>query len=66
MCEECETPNALHLSYAEKRARIRAVWQPAGKARMGFMATCAPATPAAGTVNSVQVRPAANSDKGAG
>ena len=46
MCEECENPNALHLTYAEKRARMRAVWQPAGKSRMGFMATRAPTMPA--------------------
>ena len=56
MCEDCENPNALHLTYAEKRARMRAVWQPAGKSRMGFMATCAPAAAA------VDPAPAATAD----
>lgn len=50
MCDECEDPNALHLTYAEKRARIRTVWQPAGKSRMGFMATCTPVTPSGAVI----------------
>lgn len=53
MCEECDSPNTLHLSYVEKRARMRAVWQPRGKSRMGFMASRAPTTPAAVSVDPV-------------
>lgn len=45
MCEECENPNALHLSYAEKRKRISAVWKPARKAGKPMIAS-ATSTPA--------------------
>ena len=41
MCEECETPGALHLTYAEKRKRISAIWKPARKTGQ-FAATQTP------------------------
>jgi len=47
MCEECENPNALHLTYAEKRKRISAVWKPARKAGRPMIASAAAAPAAA-------------------
>ena len=38
MCEECENPAAVHLSYNEKRKRISAAWQPARKTGRQFAA----------------------------
>ncbi len=46
MCEECEDPNALHQSYAEKRKRISAVWKPNRKAGRPVVVS-APSAPAA-------------------
>jgi hypothetical protein len=58
MCEECESPNALHLTYAEKRKRISAVWKPARKAGRPMIAseTSAPAASAAGKGGSMESR----------
>jgi hypothetical protein len=37
MCEDCENPSAPHLTYAAKRKRISAVWQPARRAGKPFV-----------------------------
>jgi len=54
MCEECENPNALHLTYAEKRKRISAVWKPAKKSGGPFAVTQTPAPDQAPSGNADQ------------
>jgi len=38
MCEDCENPTAQHLTFAEKRKRINAVWQPVRRPGRPFTA----------------------------